>query len=216
VTITDSSGDPVDPGIHTTGDIFGSGPGFVIENTNPDPDLTVTYGNGPAFDIDAGDDTDLVHRSDPELDEDIFRALAQDQGHYYSGDFPPNPPTDPYPNSSFFFDTPTDTIPNVIFIEGDFAINGSDVFNGIYYVKGSTTTLNGSYQINGILISEGDISMNGSPIDPDINGGIIHTGGSITANGNPNISINEEFFDALNATIPIITIVSSQETVSAN
>ncbi len=215
-TITDNGGAPVEPGIHTTGEIHGSGPGFNIFNSNPTPTATVTYGNGPADTIVAGSETDLIYRSDPELEEDVFRAMAQGQGNYFPGDFPSNPPTDPYPNGSFYLDAPTNTIPNVVFIEGSFAINGSDTFNGIFYVKGSTTALNGNYQVNGILISAGDISMNGSPQDPDINGGIIHTGNTITANGNPNVSINEDFFDALNASIPVITIQSLQEAVSAN
>lgn len=215
-TITNSSGSPVAPGIHTMGTLSVTGPELVIEN--PSTTDTVTYNNTGPFAIDSGDDTNLVYYpSDPGLDENVFRALAQDQGHYFSGGFPTASLPDPYPSSSFYFDAPTDTIPNVTFIEGNFAINGNDTYNGLFYIKGSTTSTNGAYTINGILISTGNISLNGSPDDPDINGGIIHTGSTITSNGNNgNIDVNVGFFSALDFSIPIVNVVSWQEAVSAN
>ena len=52
-----------------------------------------------------------------------------------------------------------------------------------------------------------------------MDGGIIQYGATstLTGNGLPvDIDINETYFEDLNNTLPIVTVVSSQEAVSAN
>ena len=215
--IVPSAASTVAPGVQTDGIINGSGPGFnIFNNANA---ATVTYDNGdsPPNPPSAGSETvpPIVYRPAQQLDENVFKAMAQTQGHYFIGDCDP---ANNYPNGSYYFDTPTDTMPNFIYVEGNLALNGNPIVFGVYWVNGTVSTLNGNYQINGIIIAEGDVTLNGSPQNPDLNGGIIQYGAAntINANGNPNIQINNAFFSALSMTIPIVTVQSWQETVSAN
>lgn len=58
----------------------------------------------------------------------------------------------------------------------------------------------------------------GGSLPPNMDGGIIQYGATstLTGNGLPvDININETF-EVLNNTLPIVTVVSSQEAVSAN
>ncbi len=150
----------------------------------------------------------------PDLDEEFFKVMAVYQGHY-------NPTiVDNYPNSSYYYVTPTNTIPNITYISGDLSPCNNKTIYGIYWVKGDVY-LGGNWQLNGIIICEGDAKMNGggSVEDPNMDGGIIQYGSSkqLWTAENPSITqINNDFFDALNNTIPIITVQSWQETVSAN
>ncbi|MFQ5685652.1 MAG: hypothetical protein ACE5GV_03235, partial [Candidatus Scalindua sp.] len=112
------------------------------------------------------------------------------------------------------------SVPNIIFVEGNLTVNGNLTIYGVYWIKGATTVFNGNYKVSGIIISEGDITMNGGGNkSPNLDGGIIQYGATstLTGNGQPvDIDINEGYFENLNNTLPIVTVVSSQEAVSAN
>ncbi len=212
-TIIDSTLVGPTPGVHTDGNIEGTGP-----PNNAHFDITsagdnVTYGDG-ADNVTSGNETGIVYRPADPLDEDVFRVLAADQGHYYGGNFSA---TDNYPNGSYYY---SGSVPNMTYVNGDLTINGNLQIYGVYWIKGNTTVFNGNYRINGIIICEGDLTMNGGgTLSPNMNGGIIQYGATstLTGNGQPvNIDINATFFEDMNNTLPIVTVVSSQEAVSAN
>ena len=88
----------------------------------------------------------------------------------------------------------------------------------MYYIEGNVS-LNGNYQLNGIVICEGTINLDGGPKTPDVVGGLIQLdpNGEIKANGQPvDIQIVNDYFDIVNDTLPIVNVISWQESVSAN
>ena len=213
--ITDNSAAAIAPGVHTDGEICGTGATadhFDITNDTPDPDLYVTYAK--TCDVPtSGDEAGIIYRSPPPLDENVFKAMAQDQGHYHSGNFAVS---DGYPNGSYYY---SGSVPNFIYVEGDFTMNGNLTAHGVYWINGTTTVFNGNYQMDGIIISVGDITMNGGgSVSPNMNGGLIQYGGNqLIGNGQPvEIDINEGYFADLDAALTIVNVVSWQEAVSAN
>jgi hypothetical protein len=221
-TITDNNISPIAPGVHAEGGLRGTGgSGFSIKmDGSAVPDVSFGASNYPtsASPPDSGNRAGVVYQmpadSPPILDADTYKAMAIDQGHYYSANFSPG---NNYPNTSYFYDAPINTMPNITFVEGNLSANSKTIY-GIFYVKGYID-LNGAHEVHGILIGEGDIDLNGGPFDPDIDGGVIQlgSGGYIKGNGSPvNININNDFFNFMNNTIPDINIVSWQEAVSAN
>jgi hypothetical protein len=211
-TIIDSTLVGPTPGVHTDGDIEGTGPPnnahFDITNGSDN----VTYGDG-SDNVTSGNEAGIVYRPAQTLDEDVFKVLAADQGHYHSGNFSA---TNNYPNGSYYY---SGNVPNMTYVSGDLTINGNLNIYGVYWIKGNTTVFNGNYLIEGIIICEGDLTMNGGGTPPSMNGGIIQYGATstLTGNGQPvEIEINAIYFEAMNNTLPIVTVVSSQEAVSAN
>lgn len=206
------------PGVHTDGGIDGTGPpdNAHFDMDNPDTGANVTYGNG-TDNVTSGSETGppaIVFRPAQPLDENVFKALATDQGHYHNGNFSAS---DNYPNGSYYY---SGSVPNIIFVEGNLTVNGNLEIYGVYWINGNTTVFNGNYRVNGIIICEGDLTMNGGgTMSPNLDGGIIQYGATstLTGNGQPvDIDINETYFEDLNNTLPIVTVVSSQEAVSAN
>ncbi len=215
--ISPSPSNTAAPGVHTDGGIEGTGPpnNSHFDMDNPTTGTNVTYGNGVSLPTPhtSGSEAGIVYRPAVVLDENIFKAMAIDQGHYHPGDFPAS---DNYPNSSYYY---SGSVPNVTYVTGNLTVNGNMEIFGVYWINGNTTVFNGNYRVNGIIICEGDLTMNGGGNkSPNLNGGIIQYGVSsrLTGNGQPvDIDINEDYFDALNATMPIITVVSWEEAVSA-
>lgn len=217
-TIEDSTITGPAPGIHTDGSIEGTGPpnNAHLDMDNPNTGANVTYGDG-TDNVTSGSETGppaLVYRPAQPLDENVFKALATDQGHYYSGNFSAS---NNYPNGSYYY---SGSVPNVTYVGGNLTVNGNLEIYGVYWINGNTTVFNGNYRVNGIIICEGDLTMNGGgAMSPNLNGGIIQYGATstLTGNGQPvDIDINETYFEDMNNTLPIITVVSSQEAVSAN
>ncbi|MCP4272211.1 MAG: hypothetical protein GY781_09625 [Gammaproteobacteria bacterium] len=229
-TITDNNAAPVDSGIHVEGSLEGSGSGaFKIwqdGQTVATDTPVVTFSNGTyATSNDApysGSRAGVVYQppadSDPpDLDEEFFKAIAADQAH--TNPSPPNNSTYPVGSSSFYYDAPTNTIPNVTYINGDLITNNVTLY-GVYYVTG-LVRMQGNMHVEGIIIGNSTIKLSASSAasDPHLEGGIIQFGGTghIWGAGNPStIQINDAFFDALNNTIPDIRIQSFQEAMSAN
>jgi hypothetical protein len=217
-TIIDSTMVGPTPGVHTDGNIEGTGPpnNAHFDIDNPDTGANVTYGDG-TDNVTSGSEAGppaLVYRPAQPLDEDVFKVLATDQGHYHSGNFSA---VNNYPNGSYYY---SGIVPNITYVAGDLTINGNLEIYGVYWIKGNTTVFNGNYRINGIIICEGDLTMNGGgAMSPNMDGGIIQYGATstLTGNGQPvDIDINTTFFEHMNNTLPIVTVVSSQEAVSAN
>ncbi len=235
-TITDNIDNPVDSGIHAEGSIRGGGTdAFRIWMNGLDvgtdtasvafsSSIYATSADGQA----SGSRTDVVYQppedSDPpDLDEEFFKAIATDQVHY-------NPTisagsTYPVSSTSFYYhnvDTDYNT-PNITYIDGDLGntatpLNGVTLY-GIYYVTGDIV-LEGNIKVKGILIGNNNIKLSASgAADPHLEGGIIQlgSGGQVWGAEDPTtVLINDVFFDALNNTVPNITIQSFQEAMSAN
>lgn len=221
-TIVPNTNADVAPGVHTEGAISGTGPpnNSHFDMDNPTSGANVTYGNGDSLPLAPtspggfADENGIVYRDKPNLDSEVFKAMAIDQGHYHASDFPAS---DDYPNGSYYY---SGSVPNIVYVDGNLTINGNKVIYGVYWITGNTTVFNGNYQVNGIIICEGDLTMNGGGSQtPNMDGGIIQYGTSstLTGNGNPvDIDINEQFFTDMNNALPIVRVVSSQEAVSAN
>ncbi len=123
-------------------------------------------------------DSSLFIQNAPDMlpfDKDGLVALANSQGHVIAGDF--SPPHG-YPNNSFYWDA-TDSIPNVIHVQGDLIVPGGTTIYGIYVVEGNAD-LNGSARLEGVLYlpNPGSTVMNGGgdPSEAAITGGIFANG----------------------------------------
>lgn len=227
--ITPNTASPVEPGIHAEGSIRGSGSGAFkiwmdgLDVSSVSPSVAFsngTYDNSESGQY-SGSRTDVIYQASafdsPDLEEEFFKAVATDQGHY--NPTIPNNSTYPVGSSSYYYDAPTNTIPNITFISGSLDCRNVTLY-GIYYVKGAVA-MQGNMQVKGIMIGESDIKLSASAAagDPHLNGGIIQLGASplkIWGAGTPStVKINNDYFDALNNTIPIITVVSHQEAISA-
>jgi len=227
--ITDNSASAIAPGVHTDGNIIGSGNNIgncfgITDGTN-----SVGYETGTwvlatedpsdPFDSDyvVADEAGLIFHSAPTLDKGAFKAMAIDQGHYHNTDLDVVAANDGYPNGFYYYDSPTDTMPNIIYLEGsttDLKINAMRRGYGIYYVEGNVDLAGNGSEIHGIVICEGDITLGGTS---EITGGLVHYGGVINGNGNPAaVTLDSTFFNFLNATITNINVQSWQEAVSAN
>jgi len=150
----------------------------------------------------------------PVLDADYFKAMAKEQGHY-------NPCNigNGYPSTSFYYDAPVNTMPNITYIEGNLSLTGTMTVYGVYYVNG-TVAMGGNVTMEGIVICNGDFTANGGgTASPNLSGGIVQYGGTNTLRGNGNpveIHINNSYFVPFVNKIPIINVVSWKEAVSAN
>ncbi len=223
--ITGSPPTYVKPGVHTEGTIDGHGNANNQQQINKAFDITmgtstVTFIDGD-YEIGAGDDDDIVYRPQPpivQLDENLFKTVATDQNHNHSLSLDLGPTDDGHPEAGSYYYS--GNVPNIIYVSGDLTVHGNTNVYGVYWVTGSVT-ISGSGRVHGIIICEGgDITLKGggNPSAVNIDGGIIHYGANtLAATGNHvDIEINTGFFDALNNTIPDITVVSWQEAVSAN
>jgi hypothetical protein len=159
-------------------------------------------------------ESELVDRTGlPVLDEYMFKALSTSQGHNQSGTWNV---TDGYPNGSFFYST---EMPNVIYVDGNLSATGSaKLIWGIYYVTG-WVDLNSTALVEGIIICDGNITLNGGT-GYRIHGGLFQygTASRLTGNGNDcTIDLgSNSYYEYLDWTMPAITIKSWHETRSAH
>ncbi len=222
--IIPSPANTVAPGVQTTdlllvGGIQGPVSGvFGIDNG-----ATVTY-NAGLNSISTGAEAGVIIR--PEsistlngFDKYFVKALATDQGNYHPASYTVTLPN--YPNSSFYYDS-GNTMPNFIYVEGDFAVNAARNVNGVVWVTGDVTLVD-TLLNHAIIICEGNGSNtydfdfdDTGPNITSIDGGIILlSDGIIRGNENATaITVNQPYYNALNAIIPDISIVSWQEAVS--
>ncbi len=218
--ITPSAANTVVPGVQTSGGIQGPAlGGFGIDFGG----TTVTYTTGPldtTIDIETGivirpaQDFDLLET----FDEDFVKAIATDQLHYHTGDHNVTTLISPYPNASFYYDSPTNTMPNFTYVVGNLTVSIGNNANGVIWVKGNVT-LDDTLPNEAIIVCEGNIDFDfGTGNTSQINGGIIQLGaGVITGNDKADaIVVNTLYYSALDAIIPDIDVISWNETVSAN
>ena len=209
------------PGIHTISPIGGVGSGMGhLSIENPTDSLDVEYDNTGQV---GGNPAGLIYNDQPVLNEDVFYAMADDQGpnHVKPLGYILND-TQNYPSNSFFYDSPTDDIPNYSYINGTLDIVGARDIWGVVWVTGDVVS-DGTARVHGIIICFGNIVMNGggNPTTPQIDGGIIqYDNGSNAIQNNSgvelDISINNGYFNALNRSIPIVNTVSWEEATSQN
>ena len=202
----------VTPGVQTSCNIAGTGGGFGMHHNALSTEFIVGNDN----DNPPGSEAGIVIRPAQTMDEDYVKAMAASQGHYNAVDLTIDLANDDYPEPatpSFYHDSPTDTLPNFTYVGQDLTVGSNRKAHGVIWVK-RNVVLNGTATMDAIIICEGTVTFNGTS---DINGGIIHYGSVINGNGNPNaVDINDAFFDALSLSIPIVTVQSWQEAVSAN
>ena len=114
--------------------------------------------------------------------------------------------------SSFWFSPPTDIndgttgTPNIVYIEGDLALNGNiGTIGGFFVVVGNVITdpnatedasINGNGQVEGAIYTRGDFDINGGAGNLNINGGV-WAGDEAEMNGNTNITYNKVYMDSI-------------------
>jgi hypothetical protein len=201
--------------VYTEGIIDGDG-------TSKDPEFHIKKGSKVTSYIDGDNvnvpnptaEIELVDRTGlPVLDEYMFKALSTSQGHNQSGTWNV---TDGYPNGSFFYST---DMPNVIYVDGNLSATGAaKLIWGIYYVTG-WVDLNSTAQVEGIIICDGNITLNGGTGD-QIHGGLFQYGSTSRLTGNGNDCMidlgSNNYYEYLDWTMPSITIESWHETRSAH
>ena len=218
--------------IYVEGSIVGN-PDFTISN---EVDDSVTYDS--IGNVAAGSPTSLVDNTVPVDSETLFDALinmavCQNNScgnHYYPslgalglswGPQQNNWPCDENgATGSFCYHDDSDNardIPNVIYINGDFAVAGNTTVNGIFAIEGDTVDISGEASINGIVVLRGDGAIRGgsSPIKTEAFGVIAY--GSLTGDGaNTNVEITEAYYDTLdNIASSSLTTYSWQEEISS-
>ncbi len=215
VTIIASPSATVAPGVQTSGDIIGTGGGFGM--TNDDGSIVTSFGT-PGANNNTGPDpeTGIVIRPAQPLDVNFIKSIATDQGHYNNWDLTVGNANDDYPepsNPSYYYDSPTDTMPNFTYVENDLTVGSNRKAFGVIWVKGDVV-LNGTATMDAVIICEGDVTFNGNS---NLLGGIVHYGSEINGNGNPTaITIENDFFRDMSRSMPIVVVQSLQEAVSAN
>lgn len=111
-----------------------------------------------------------------------------------------------YP-SSFWYNS-TNSVPNVIYIEGDLTLNGNiGTIGGFFVVVGDVltdpnatkdATLNGNGMVAGAIYTRGEFKINGGAGRLNVDGGV-WAGGKAELNGNADVSYNRTYMDALRA-----------------
>lgn len=112
--------------------------------------------------------------------------------------------------TQFFNNPPTNTIPNVVYVEGDMVLNGNiGTVGGFFLVVGDVltdpnatqdTTINGNGQVSGCIYTTGDFKINGGGGGLNVNGGV-WSGNEAELNGNANVTYNLDYMYAIKAMI---------------
>jgi len=140
-----------------------------------------------------------------------LRDIAVSQNNYYDSARLKKVETNKenYP-TDFWNDPPTNSTPNVIYIDGDLVLNGEinepyGAVGGFYVVVGDVinspdavenATINGHGQINGAIYTMGEFRVNGGGGALNINGGV-WAGQEARLNGNTNIAHNNTYMNAI-------------------
>ncbi|MFH1954837.1 MAG: hypothetical protein ABIL06_24880 [Pseudomonadota bacterium] len=154
----------------------------------------------------------------PEIDTPTLTSLADTQGtHYYvnidvaqiGGKVKTTvfqPPNDPVP-TEFWNDAPKNTVPNVIFVEGDFTATGNYELWGLYIVEGDVA-LGGNVEVHGGIYATGTVTW--SHGNPYIEGTVFGCGGATRISGNVQIEYEAEYAEELGAYLETIPGVGTQ------
>ncbi len=121
--------------------------------------------------------------------------------------------------TSFWFDSPADTIPNVVYIETNLTLNGNVPPMGGFYVVagdvltdpsgGADSTINGKGTIDGCVYTLGDFRINGGGNGLGILGGV-WARDDLRLNGNASVTYNPVYMAAIgNMNIGVVAQVIS-------
>ena len=136
-----------------------------------------------------------------ELDFDYLRDLSIQQGNYHNS----STLTGPFP-TSFWYNQSAGT-PNVIYMEGDFALTGNTHVGGFIITRGEVifnetvyneseynSSIAGTVNITGVIYTPGKFTMKGTA---DITGGV-WSGQTAVISGNPILTYNSTYMQAIN------------------
>ncbi len=111
----------------------------------------------------------------------------------------------PFP-TAFWFDSPTNTIPNVVYVETNLTLNGNVPPMGGFYVVagnvltdpsgGADTTINGKGTIDGCVYTLGDFRINGGGNGLGITGGVWGRD-EVRLNGKSTVTYNAGYMTAI-------------------
>ncbi len=152
----------------------------------------------------------------PVVDLAALKAIAISQGNYYSeDDIAPNGSLPGAP-TTFYYDPPAGMslgTPNVVFVEGDLSIGGSDTVGGLVVVVGDYMTnpnwdangvgngdvdINGNGSVDGFIYALDDVIKNGGGSGTNVDGGIIAWDKTIL-NGKLTVSHNATYASTLSS-----------------
>jgi len=141
------------------------------------------------------------------LDYNQLRIISQAQGNYFDEDHLDGP----FPQTFWF--NQTNSVPNVVFLEGPLLLRGNDIMGGFIIVGGAVeydATLGGTVGVDGCIYTRHDFTANGGGHQGlNINGGV-WAGNMATLNGGVNVGYNATYMSAIkNQTIDATIQVSS-------
>lgn len=155
----------------------------------------VVYGGtGPPPSLDPTANIDGTVTHDPSinpldiLEFDQLKIISQNQGNYNNPDLP----------TSYWFDA-AHTIPNVVYLDGDFTLHGNETVHGFFVVGGAAVydaTLGGNVNVDGCIYTRGDFTANGGGNVLNISGAV-WVGNDAIINGNVDIQYNAAYVAGL-------------------
>ncbi len=168
--------------------------------------------------------TNTAASSLPKLNFAAIKTLAQGQGNYYDAAriAAVTNGQDSYP-INFWNDAPNNTIANIIYVEGDLALNGNVSAGGFFVVAGNVLTdpnatadtqLNGSGTIEGLIYTTGEFKINGGGGGLNVNGGV-WAGSEAELQGNSAVTYNSVYQAAVKTKLQTEGIENTGITVSA-
>lgn len=200
--------------VYSAGDVDFNGNSFSVVNNEAPPDNTaVLYAD--EFDVQKPQNIIGASTQDPSisplarLDFSQLHTISAGQGNVYNAtrlqDIQRG--RDSFP-SSFWYDAPTNTVPNVVYVEEDLQLNGNiGTIGGFLVVAGdvltdpsggASATINGNGQINGCVYTLGEFQINGGGGNLNINGGV-WAADEVGLNGNAAIQYNATYMNAISS-----------------
>lgn len=138
----------------------------------------------------------------PDLDFVTLKAMSIVQGLFCNAAcVAAGGPGGTYP-TSFWNNPPTNTTPNIVYIEGsDMDFNhppgpGITAYGGFYIVVDGDVEFHGKVQVDGVVYTPGEVTFDGGGNILNINGGIF-SGEDTTINGGPDLSYNQTYMHTL-------------------
>lgn len=204
-----------DNAIYSAGDIDLNGCSFIVANNEPAPDnKAILYAED--FDVQHPEnitgtttkDTSISPLAMLDFQQLLTLSQAQNNVYAYVGSKLKNTTTGSQSFPAGFWYDAAQTIPNVVYIKGDLTLNGNiDTIGGFLVVAGDVltnpdgeydATINGNGQVQGVIYTRGEFSINGGGGGLNVNGGV-WTGHEAELNGNANVTYNKTYMDAVSS-----------------
>jgi hypothetical protein len=140
-----------------------------------------------------------------EMDFQQLRNISESQGNLYDearikrvkqgkDSFPSSfwysPPTDP--------NDPATGTPNIVYVQGELELGNIGTIGGFFIVVDNEVEINGKGQIEGIIYTQDELSINGGGGNLNVNGGV-WVGEEAGLNGNAHIAYNQDYMLAIKA-----------------